>query len=110
MFETVKFNKRLDVKAVNVYIVCPYPGTEIYNKYKINFRDETGKIIPVSRASSFNLSKMPPGEVEGLRRTFSLYLILPEELWPVIKYVERSDDIGNVLFDSLTNYAAKMVE
>ena len=91
-------------------IVYPYPGTEIYNKYKINFRDETGKIIPVSRASSFILSKMSSGEVEGLKRTFSLYLILPEELWPVIKYAERYDEIGNVIFDSLTNYAAKMLE
>ena len=109
VYETIKFNKSLGVKAVNIYIVYPYPRTEIYNKYNLDFRDKTGKIIPVNMASSFNLSKMSSGEVEGLRRVFSLYLILPEELWPVIKYAEMTDEIGNVVFDSLTNYSAKML-
>ena len=36
VFETIRLNKKAGVKATNVYIIYPYPGTEINKKYKIN--------------------------------------------------------------------------
>ncbi|MFA4833311.1 MAG: radical SAM protein [Patescibacteria group bacterium] len=90
VFETISLNKKLKVEAANVYIVYPYPGTVLSWQYKTKFRDATGKIIPVSRASSFAFSTMSPTEVEGLLATFDLYLRLPEKKWPQIRKAEGS--------------------
>lgn len=105
VFETIKLNRRLNVESVNVYILYPYPGTGIYEKYKINIRDKEGNIIPISEASSFSLSKMPPSEVDGLLKTFDLYLKLPEEKWPLIKEAETNSEIAESLFNSISALA-----
>ena len=89
VFETIRLNKRLGVPAVNVYIVYPYPGTEISINYGTHFRDEKGMIIPVSEAPVFKLSEMPRHEVEGLLKTFKLYVNLPEEMWETIRKAEE---------------------
>lgn len=109
VFETITFNKSLNVSAANVYILYPYPGTEIYSKYKLRFRDETGSIIPVSRASSFALSRMSPEEVEGLHKTFGLYLMLPEELWQVVRYAEGKGAMAEEIHDALSQYAGTLL-
>lgn len=70
VFETINLNKSLNVDAVNVYIIYPYPSTNISKKYGIKLRDNNGKIRPVSQASSFGLSKMAPAEVEELFTIF----------------------------------------
>lgn len=90
VFETIALNRGLGVEAVNAYIVYPYPGTAINKKYNINIRDRQGKIIPVEQASNFALSAMPPREVDGLLKTFDLYIKLPKEKWPLIKRAEGS--------------------
>jgi anaerobic magnesium-protoporphyrin IX monomethyl ester cyclase len=103
VFETIRLNKELDVKAVNVYIIYPYPGTDINKKFKIKLRDRNGFIVPVSKASSFNFSKMSPSEVEGLLKTFPLYLKMPEKMWPKIKTAEgntkKANDLRSRLYD-----------
>ncbi len=105
VFTTIKLNKKLNVDAANVYIIYPYPGTPISERHKLNFRDKKGKIIPVSRASDFNLSKMPPLEVEGLLKTFNLYLKLPEKMWPKIEKAEGNSKKSQKLFQELSQYS-----
>jgi len=109
VFETILFNRKLNVGAANVFIVYPFPGTEISIKYKTNFRGTNGKIIPISQASYFNLSRMSPTETEGLLKTFNLYLLLSEELWPIIRYAEENNDAGKVIFDALIKFSERVV-
>lgn len=110
VFETISLNKRLGVAAANVYILYPYPGTAIARNYKVNFRDSRGEVIHEDRASIFAFSKMPPAEVEGLLKTFNLYLALPEELWPLVRYAEKDDDMGQEIFNALNLYAGSILK
>jgi radical SAM superfamily enzyme YgiQ (UPF0313 family) len=105
VFKTINFNRKLNADAANVYIIYPYPGTPISERYKVNFRDKEGNLIPVSEASSFHLSMMPPEEVEGLLKTFNLYLKLPEDMWMNIKKAEGSDESANSMFKKLKEYS-----
>jgi anaerobic magnesium-protoporphyrin IX monomethyl ester cyclase len=91
VFETIRINKKAGVKATNVYIIYPYPCTEINIKYNINIFDRNSEIIPVSKASTFALSHMEPVEVEGLLRTFEFYVRLPEDKWEEVRRAEGSD-------------------
>jgi len=109
VFETIEFNKKLNVKSGNVYVVYPFPGSQISTMYNINYKGDKGKIIPMSKASVFHLSKMTPGEVDGLRKTFNLYLNLPRELWPVIRFTENESKQSDVIYNSLNEFAATMV-
>ncbi len=109
VFETIRFNKDLGIKAANVYIVYPFPGTEISSIHKTNYRDADGKMIPMSEAAGFNLSRMSREELEGLRKTFNLYLVLPETYWDQIGQAEGQDERSQRVFDELEELAASYV-
>ena len=104
VYETIKMNKRLGVKAANVYILYPFPGSVLSRKYNVNILDQEGKIIPMNQAERFNFSRMTREELIGLQKTFNLYMDLPESLWPVIRLAERETDDGNLIFDTLKNF------
>ena len=104
VFKTVALNRSLGADSANVFVLYPYPGTEIAMNAGADFRDERGEVIPVSKAADFALSGMEPAEVEGLHRTFNLYMSLPEELWPVIRLAEADTEQGRMVHGALTEY------
>ncbi len=108
VFETIRFNRKLNVKSANVYIVYPFPGSRMALQNNIKYRKKNGRIIPMSKASVFHLSQMTPGEVEGLRKTFNLYLSLPEQLWPVVELAEGRGKRSDLVFQTLSRYASAM--
>ena len=109
VFETIRLNKKLGVSAVNVYVVYPYPGTEINRNYQIELRDKSGKLIPVSEAASFELSYMSRSEVEALLKTFPLYVSLPEDKWAEVRKAEQPSEEGFVLHNQLQEDARSLL-
>lgn len=104
VFKTIALNRELDSDSANVFILYPYPGTQIAIDHEIPLRDDRGHIVPVTEASGFALSRMDPEEVEGLHRAFNLYMSLPESLWPVVRIAEGDDEQGHVVHEALTRY------
>lgn len=109
VFETIEFNQKLNVKSANVYIIYPFPGTQIYLENKINYKNKDNRIIPMSEASVFNLSKMSIKEVEGLKKTFNLYLCLPNQLRPIVQLAEDNTSQSDVIFRALNDYVSTIV-
>ena len=109
VFETIRLNKKLGVSAVNVYVVYPYPGTEINRNYQIELRDKSGKLIPVSEAAGFELSYMSRSEVEALLKTFRLYVSLPEDKWAEVRKAEQPSEEGFVLRNQLQEDARSLL-
>lgn len=107
VYETIRMNKRLGVQAANVYILYPFPGSQIFQKYNVNILDKEGKIIPMNQAKEFNFSNMTKEDMMGLQKTFNLYLNLPESLWPIVRLAENETDEGRLIFDSLTEFATE---
>ena len=54
-------------------------------------------MFKVSEAKNLRLSKIPPDELEGLEKTFNIYLNLPKSLWPVIRLAESKENWTNIL-------------
>ena len=104
VFETIQLNKDLHVEANNVYIVYPYPGTPLSMQNKIVHYDQEGRLIPVSQASNFELSTMPKKEVEGLLKTFELYVRLPKNMWPIVKLAEENNSTARKLHTELQRF------
>jgi radical SAM superfamily enzyme YgiQ (UPF0313 family) len=107
VYETIRFNKKMGIKAANVYILYPFPRTEIANVCRTNYRDSGGRMIPMDEAARFNLSRMSRDDVKGLCKTFNLYLVLPEKHWPRIKEAEGRSKEARKLFTELEQIAAE---
>lgn len=98
VFETIELNRKLNVKSCNVYIMFPYPGTPIQIKSKIPIRDKKGNLIKVSEAKNLRLSEMEPDILEGLEKTFNIYLNLPKNLWPIVELSEKRENWKDILY------------
>jgi anaerobic magnesium-protoporphyrin IX monomethyl ester cyclase len=109
VFETIEFNIKLNVKSGNVYVLYPFPGSQISIRHNVEYKKKNGEIIPMSKASGFSLSRMTPKEVEGLKKTFNLYLTLPKELWPIIKLAESNGSLSNKIYQALTEFSSTVV-
>lgn len=99
VFETIELNRKLKVQSCNVYIMFPYPGTPIQIESKMPIRDKNGRLFKVSEAKNLGLSKMSPEELEGLEKTFNIYLNLPKSLWPIIELAELKENWSNILLN-----------
>ena len=99
VFETIELNRKLKVQSCNVYIMFPYPGTPIQIESKMPIRDKNGRLFKVSEAKNLGLSKMSPDELEGLEKTFNIYLNLPKSLWPIIELAELKENWSNILLN-----------
>ncbi|NQT66474.1 MAG: B12-binding domain-containing radical SAM protein [Actinobacteria bacterium] len=109
VFETIELNRKLKVQSANVYILYPFHGSQISIQNNTNYKRKNGKIIPMSKASVFHLSVMTPREVEGLKKTFNLYLSLPKQLWPIIELAEGSGNRNKKIYQALTEFTSTIV-
>lgn len=108
VFETIELNRKLSVESCNVYIMFPYPGTPIQIESKLPIRDKNGRLFQVSEAKNLRLSKIPPDELEGLEKTFNIYLNLPKSLWPVIRLAESKENWANIL-NPLKDFSIELI-
>lgn len=107
VFETIELNKILNIDSVNVYILFPYPGTQIQEMY-LNANIDLDTIeISVNEAQKTNLSQMSEAELRGLLKTFYLYIKLPYELWPIIKLAEKETNEAEMILKTLNNYLSE---
>ena len=44
---------------------------------------------------------LTPEQIQGLQRTFIMYVRFPKEMWPEIDKSERFDERGNEVFEQL---------
>ena len=102
IFDTIRLNRSLTFDSVNASPFAPFHGTDLHRVCV-----EKGLIeadhMPGSLMSDFALDQpqLSRKEVLGLRRTFPLYVRLPEQEWPLIQRAEQEDDEGNRIFKSL---------
>jgi anaerobic magnesium-protoporphyrin IX monomethyl ester cyclase len=106
IFDTIQLArdiKTFDSIAVNIF--APYRGTVL----RKNAIDE-GWLDPNLQATSFiekSILRMPkpylqPDEMLGLQRVFPLYVTMDKSYHEDIKRAEKFDDVGNAIFDVLS--------
>lgn len=92
IFKTINVNKEANPDSVMVYIFNPYHGTELYD-YCLKKGYITKDILGGDYRMD-NLLKMPQisnEEIQGLQRTFSMYVKFPKSRWNEIKLAETDD-------------------
>ena len=105
IFDTIKLNKQINVDSINGFVFQPYKGTYLRNYciekgYLSENNNETSNPIGYSL---LNMSQISKEEIEGLIRTFVLYIKLPEEYHSKIKIAEQLDEKGDEMLCELTD-------
>jgi radical SAM superfamily enzyme YgiQ (UPF0313 family) len=102
IFDTIRLNRNLTFDTVNASPFAPFHGTDLQKLCVAKGLIEADH-TPGSLMSDFALDQpqLSRKEVLGLRRTFPLYVRLPEEDWPLIRRAEEDDEEGTRIFESL---------
>ncbi|MFH1593993.1 MAG: radical SAM protein [Candidatus Omnitrophota bacterium] len=102
IFDTIRLNRELKADNVIVNIFTPYRGTKLRQ-----LSIDKGYLDPKAIAGDYRLDTdirmphLPPHEIKGLQRTFSMYVKFPEEMWPAIERCEKFDAEGDKQFERL---------
>ena len=103
IFETIELNRQiLAYDALTVSCFVPYHGTVL--RKVAEDRGYIGKdsIVCDLHHSSLRMSSLSVQELDGLLKTFPLYVHFDKSLWPEIKRAELEDEEGSTIFKHLS--------
>ena len=108
VFKTIEMNRMAKVGTANVYYLYPFPKTEIraYCENQ-NMIPPDADSISIFEGEKFNLSKIPLKELQGLRKTFILYMKMPKVYYPLIRICESNNKYSNWLAKKLYEHMQK---
>lgn len=103
IFETIEFNRKLSgYDAITVSIFTPYHGTRLREE-SVQKGYLNAEIITTHTTSS-SLLRMPQlsaEQIDGLMRTFTMYVGFPKKWWPHIEKAEKFTPEGQSVFERL---------
>lgn len=104
--DTVRFNHSLAKYADNtaVAIFRPFHGTALRKK-SVEMGYLNDSVVASGHLMDESLLDMPnftKDDITGIARVFTLYTHFDQSRWPEIEKAEKNTDIGNMLFDKLT--------
>lgn len=107
-FDTIRLNREIEADAVNGFVFQPYLGTYLH-KYSIEkgyLQEADNRFMDLEQGtpighSFLNMPQFPKEEIEGILRTFSLYVRMPESYFPRIREAEKATPEGDKELDIL---------
>jgi anaerobic magnesium-protoporphyrin IX monomethyl ester cyclase len=104
VFETIEFNRLLHgYDTLTVSIFTPYHGTVLRDvAVAKGYLDGDSLTTHTTSSSLLRMPTMSSQEIDGLARTFTLYVELPKSLWPLIARAEKFDEEGERTFAALS--------
>lgn len=102
IFDTIELNRELNADNIIVNIFSPHRGTKLRQ-----LAIEKGYLDSHALAGDYRsdaIIRMPyltPEQIQGLQRTFAMYVKFPKEMRPEIEKCEKFDEQGNKTFDQL---------
>ena len=109
IFETVHLNRQIEAESYSCSIFQPYRGTDLYD-YAVNKGYYNPSLISETVSSDSPLSQphITKEELGGLKRTFPLYIKLPESEFDMIRKAEKFDEEGNRVYEELSKVFRKL--
>ena len=105
IFDSIKLMIELGINRPIINVFSPYRGTKLHQTCV-----DEGYMHPEALAGDYrgecvlNMPQLPAKEIEGLQRTFLLYVRFSKEKWPEIQRAEQDDEMFEKLAEE---YAVK---
>ncbi len=103
VFDTISLNRKINSDSVNGFVFQPYSGTYLKDyciKKGYLSPDDESIDNPVG-SSVLDMPQLSKDEIEGLLRTFVLYVKMPKSYFPKIKIAEKQDKEGDEMLQEL---------
>jgi hypothetical protein len=103
IFETIHLNRQVEAESYTCSVFQPYRGTDLYDyAVKKGYYDSSRISQTVNSDSPLNQPHITKEELNGLKRTFPLYIKLPESEFDLIRKAEKFDEEGNRVYEELS--------
>ena len=101
IFETIELNRQLrGYDSLSQAIFTPYHGTKLRElAVEKGYLDKDSISTHTTASSMLDMPEISSPELDGLIRTFNLYVRFPKEEWPKIRLAEADTPEGNKLFE-----------
>ena len=102
-FDTINLNRQIKADSINGFVFQPYSGTYLrdYCVKKGYLSSDSVDIDNPIGSSVLTMPQLSREEIEGLLRTFVLYVRLPEEYYPKIREAEQLNKEGDLVLEEL---------
>lgn len=103
IFETIEFNRQLSgYDTLTVSIFTPYHGTKLREEaVQKGYMDPEAITTHTTSSSLLKMPQLSQEEIDGLMRTFTMYVGFPKKWWEYIKKAEKFTPEGNEAFNKL---------
>ncbi len=102
IFETIELNRQIPAyDALTASVFVPYNGTVLRDLAVEKGYIDKDLIVCDMHHSTLNMPQLPTEELDGLLKTFPLYVHFDKSLWKDIKRAEKNDAIGSKIFNEL---------
>lgn len=103
IFESIELNRKIKgYDAITVSIFTPYNGSELRKLcVKKGYLDPHSLTGHTTEASMLNMPQLTSEEIDGLMRTFCMYVKFPKDWWSYIEKAEEFTEQGNKMFTKL---------
>ena len=107
-FDTINLNRKITFDTTTANAFTPFHGTELYNVCVRDglFSGEHAKCI--SKGSILSMPQFTKEEINGLIRTFVLYVKMPESYYDRIKIAEECSEEGDAELLRLTELCTEL--
>ncbi|MCU0822108.1 MAG: radical SAM protein [Spirochaetes bacterium] len=105
VFDTIRLNRKVEFfcDSINCTIFAPYHGTRLRHEAEMEHYIRHEEIVDTACSGSMlRMPSMTSGNMQGLLRTFTMYVRLPVSEWDRIKVAEQMDDEGNAMYAQLS--------
>ena len=100
--DTVELNRQIDADNQNIYSFVPFHGTPLRQTCEMLGLVEPGTITKcLTNESQLVMDQYPTHEIEGIKKTFVLYVKFPKSRWKDIERAEADTPEGNRIFEEL---------
>jgi radical SAM superfamily enzyme YgiQ (UPF0313 family) len=102
-FDTIELNRHIDSVDRNAYAFTPFAGTPLREECnKLGYLKETDIVHSIFvNGSLLEMPQFPKEKINGLLKTFNLYVKFPKSRWPDIKKAEEETQEGQKIFTEL---------
>lgn len=102
-FDTIDLNRQILADDRNAYPFTPFHGIPLRDDCdKLGFTKYEDIVESlVATGSLLDMPQFPKSKVDGLCKTFNLYVSMPKERWPEIKIAEEDTEEGRNMYSQL---------
>jgi len=108
IFETIELNRQCNTSTSSVTFLEAYPKTAIYElAQRFGFIDKNYSARVQYMTPHLKSPYLTEDELQGLLKTFSMYIKLPKSLFPILRFCEQDTEEANRLLQEMVKLYVK---